>query len=180
MVLLIEFEIDRKQHSALDIQKVGSHLVELGEIPELDNCLRILEVGEKLLGDLPDGNIINIYFGFLDEKEQKIQRTFENRSMERFSIALLLCCSLHLLHTTPLDPSIAKLGHDDKKAGSTPAFCLLFFCFSLIGLLLFHFLGEHQLPQPDIKVCNDVGVVLQEVEGLVPALPDFLPIVGVP
>ena len=69
-----------KEHAALDIQKGRRH-------DEKFTCdvhvlvIHLMDIFEVLVGDLDDRNIVDVYFVFLNQVHEQVQRTFEHRKL---------------------------------------------------------------------------------------------------
>jgi hypothetical protein len=84
-ILLVKFDFHGEQHPAFDIEKVGCHLIETCQVPQIE-LFGMVEVFQKLIGNLRYGDIIDIYLRFLDKKKQKVERTVKTGSVEGFAI----------------------------------------------------------------------------------------------
>ncbi|MPM01142.1 hypothetical protein SDC9_47380 [bioreactor metagenome] len=81
LVLFVELQIHRQQHSTFNVQEIGSHFIKLSKIAQFHERF-LFQEGKELVGYGTDGNVINIDFTLLNQKEQKVQRTIKDGGMK--------------------------------------------------------------------------------------------------
>jgi hypothetical protein len=74
LIFLVKLNVHGKEHPALDGQQFRRHLVETGHRAQI-NILMAGEIVDELVGDLGDGDIVDVHFGLLDHVQQKFQRS---------------------------------------------------------------------------------------------------------
>ena len=78
--------LEREQHPRLDVHQMCRHCDELARDLEIE-LLSLLEIGEVLVQDERDGNVLNFYFIFRQQEEDEVQRSL--KVLQRFRAALV-------------------------------------------------------------------------------------------
>ena len=81
-IFLLSFLIHcfRKKHAAFDIQKGRCHDHKFTHNVKIFP-FHLMNIRQILIGDLHNRNIVNIYFVFIDQVQQKVQRSFKHRKL---------------------------------------------------------------------------------------------------
>ena len=73
--------VGRQQHLRFDVDQRRRHVDEIGRNVYIQ-LFELVEIIEILLGDLGDGNVVDVHLLLANQIEQKIERAFVRRQID--------------------------------------------------------------------------------------------------